>query len=94
MGFVSNVGFVVTADGVVVFDALAIPTLVYTMLAGARRVIDKPVNRVVVSRNHADHAYGLQVFKAAGAKIWAHQHGTGYLASDEVGSPRSTRCSR
>jgi glyoxylase-like metal-dependent hydrolase (beta-lactamase superfamily II) len=81
-GFMSNAGFVVTDDGVVVFDALGTPALGAALLAQIRRITDKPVRRVVVSHYHADHFYGLQAFRDAGAEIVAHRAVRDYLASD------------
>jgi len=81
-GFMSNAGFVVTNDGVVVFDALASPALGEAMLAAIRKVTSKPVKHVIVSHYHADHFYGLQVFKEQGAQIWAHERARATLASD------------
>lgn len=81
-GFNSNAGFVVTDEGVVVFDALGTPALGEALLARIREVTDKPVRRVVVSHYHSDHFYGLQAFKAAGAEIWAHAKVRDYLASE------------
>src|SRR4030095_9545212 len=80
-GFMSNAGFVVTDDGVVVFDALGTPALGRAMIAAIRNVTPKPINRVIVSHYHADHIYGLQAFKAAGAQIWAHRKAQLYLDS-------------
>jgi glyoxylase-like metal-dependent hydrolase (beta-lactamase superfamily II) len=81
-GFMSNAGFVVTDEGVVVFDALATPALAQALLATIRAQTDRPIRRVIVSHYHADHIYGLQVFKAAGAEIWAREEGLEYLGSD------------
>ena len=72
-GFMSNAGFVVTRDGVVVFDALASPPLAEKLVSLIRRITQQPIKRVIVSHYHADHFYGLQVFKALGAEIWAHR---------------------
>lgn len=69
-GYTSNAGFVLTDRGVLVFDALGTPELARQMLAAIALVTDQPVRRVMVSHYHADHVYGLQVFRAAGAKIW------------------------
>ena len=80
-GFMSNAGFVVTSDGVVVFDALGTPALGRAMIAAIAKVTPKPIRRVVVSHYHADHIYGLQAFKAAGAELWAHRKAQAYLAS-------------
>jgi glyoxylase-like metal-dependent hydrolase (beta-lactamase superfamily II) len=80
-GFMSNAGFVVTDAGVVVFDALGTPALGEAMVAAIRRVTRQPIRRVVVSHYHADHVYGLQALKAAGAEIWAHRAAEQYFTS-------------
>ncbi len=81
-GFMSNAGFVVTPAGVVVIDTLGSPSLAAAMLAQIRKVTAKPVVRVIVSHYHADHYYGIQVFKDAGAEIWAHRGAQGVIGSD------------
>jgi glyoxylase-like metal-dependent hydrolase (beta-lactamase superfamily II) len=80
-GFTSNAGFVVTPEGVVVFDALGTPKLGEELLAAIRAKTAAPIRRVIVSHYHADHFYGLAPFKAAGAEIWAHRAGRRYLES-------------
>jgi glyoxylase-like metal-dependent hydrolase (beta-lactamase superfamily II) len=80
-GFMSNAGFVVTNDGVVVFDALGTPVLGRAMVAAIRKVTPRPIRRVVVSHYHADHVYGLQALKDAGAEIWAYRKGEAYFTS-------------
>lgn len=80
-GFMSNAGFVVTRDGVVVFDALGTPVLGRAMVDAIRKVTPLPIRRVIVSHYHADHVYGLQPFKAAGAEVWAHRRGEQYFTS-------------
>ncbi|MDD3764601.1 MAG: MBL fold metallo-hydrolase [Nevskiales bacterium] len=81
-GYTSNAGFVVTHDGVIVFDALGTPALGRAMLRAIASITPLPVKRVIVSHYHADHMYGLQPLKAAGAEIWARAEGQAYLASD------------
>ena len=85
-GFISNSGFVVTDDGVVVFDALGSPSLAAKMVKMIREITDKPIKRVVVSHYHADHIYGLQVFEDMGAKIYAPLGAQKYLQSDAAKS--------
>lgn len=80
--FISNAGFIVTPAGVVVVDALGSPAVAQRLLEQIRQVTDKPVTHVVVTHYHADHIYGLQTFKAAGARIIAHQAARLYLNSD------------
>jgi glyoxylase-like metal-dependent hydrolase (beta-lactamase superfamily II) len=80
--FISNAAFVVTRDGVLVVDALGSPALALELLAEIRRITSAPVRFLVVTHYHADHVYGLQAFKDAGATIIAHSEGRLYLNSD------------
>jgi glyoxylase-like metal-dependent hydrolase (beta-lactamase superfamily II) len=80
--FISNAGFVVTDAGVVVIDALGSPALAEELIAEIRRVTPQPIRYVIVTHYHADHIYGLQAFKAAGATIVAHRAGRDYIGSD------------
>ncbi len=80
--FISNAGFVVTPAGVVVVDALGSPALATELVAQIRKITDKPVTHVIVTHYHADHIYGLQAFKALGARIIAHGAAREYLNSD------------
>jgi glyoxylase-like metal-dependent hydrolase (beta-lactamase superfamily II) len=81
-GFMSNAGFVVTHDGVIVFDALGTPALGKAMLAAIGTITSRPVTRVIVSHYHADHYYGLQAFHDKGIEIWAHENGRNDLRSE------------
>ena len=80
-GFMSNAGVVVTDKGVVVIDALGTPSLAYLLLTKIRAVTDKPVVKVIATHYHADHIYGLQVFKDRGAEIIAPLGAKDYLSS-------------
>jgi glyoxylase-like metal-dependent hydrolase (beta-lactamase superfamily II) len=81
--FNSNAGFVVTDEGVVVIDALGSPALGDALLKAIRSVTAKPVKRVIVTHYHADHFYGLEPLKKAGADVWAHRAALEYLDSGE-----------
>lgn len=80
-GFISNAGVVITNEGVVVFDALGTPALAELLVEKIRGLTDQPIKKVVVSHYHADHIYGLQVFKRLGAEIIAPQGAQQYLNS-------------
>lgn len=82
-GFNSNAGFVVTRDAVVVIDALGTPVLGEAMVSAIRKITAKPIRVVIVTHYHADHFYGLQAFKKAGAEVWAHGAARDYLDSGE-----------
>lgn len=81
-GHTSNAGFVITREGVVIFDALGTPVLGKEFLEAIRKLTQAPIRRVIVSHYHADHFYGLPPLKDAGAEIWAHRAARGYLDSD------------
>lgn len=92
-GHTSNAGFVITDEGVVVFDALGTPSLGHRLLQKIRGLTDKPVRHVVLSHYHADHIYGLQAFKdGTDATILAQDKALDYTAAgntdDEAAGPR------
>ena len=80
--FISNAAFVITPAGVVVIDALGSPALAQQLIAEIKKLTSQAVSHVIVTHYHADHIYGLQAFKAQGAKIIAHKAALTYLNSD------------
>jgi glyoxylase-like metal-dependent hydrolase (beta-lactamase superfamily II) len=80
--FNSNAAFVVTDDGVVVFDALGTPALGALLKQAIAKVTRQPIRRVIVSHYHADHFYGLQALAGPGVEIWAHAKARTTLESD------------
>lgn len=89
-GFTSNAGFVVTDDGVVVFDALGTPSLGWALLQKIREQTSKPVRYVVLSHYHADHIYGLQAFRDhTSAVIIAQEHASDYTRNEETADERA-----
>ena len=80
--FISNAGFVVTPAGVVLIDALGSPALATRLVAEIKKITPLPITHVLVTHYHADHIYGLQVFKDLGAKIVAHRAALVYLNSE------------
>jgi glyoxylase-like metal-dependent hydrolase (beta-lactamase superfamily II) len=85
-GFISNAAAIVSDAGVVVVDALGSPSLAERFMAELRKVTDQPVVRVIVTHYHADHIYGLQVFKDLGAEILAPAGYLDYLDSPAAAS--------
>jgi len=81
-GFISNAIAIVTDDGVVIFDSLGTPSLAYRFYQKLREVTDQPVRKLILSHYHADHIYGIQVFKDMGAEIIAPAGTEVYLDSD------------
>lgn len=85
-GFISNAGFIITDAGVVVFDALGTPSLAHKLIGKIKEITDKPIVKVIVSHYHADHIYGLQVFKELGAEIIAPEGVYEYIDSEAASS--------
>ncbi|MEA3275652.1 MAG: MBL fold metallo-hydrolase [Pseudomonadota bacterium] len=80
-GFISNAAAIVTSAGVVVVDALGSPSLAQRFLQLLREVTDRPIAEVIATHYHADHIYGLQVFKDLGADVIAPGGFQDYLDS-------------
>ena len=89
-GNTSNAGYVVTSDGVVVFDALGTPSHGWALLQDIRKITDKPVRYVIASHYHADHIYGLQAFKDhTGAIIIAQERAGEYKENEETADEKA-----
>lgn len=84
-GFVSNSAFVVTDDGIIVFDTLGTPALGLKLLAAIRTISDAPIRTVYISHYHADHMYGNQAFIGTGAEFVASDGAKRYLESEVAG---------
>ncbi len=82
--FNSNAAFVVTAEGVLVFDALGTPALAERLKQAIAGITAQPIRRVIVSHFHADHFYGLQALRADGVEIWGHAAGRASFTSDSM----------
>jgi glyoxylase-like metal-dependent hydrolase (beta-lactamase superfamily II) len=80
--FISNAGFVITPQSVVVIDALGSPRLAERLTAEIRKLTPLPISDVILTHYHADHIYGLQHFKQLGAKVTAHEAAKEYIQSD------------
>ncbi|MGE5666376.1 MAG: MBL fold metallo-hydrolase [Betaproteobacteria bacterium] len=79
--FNSNAGFCATRAGAVLIDALGTPALGAALDELVRKTTGQAVKLVIVTHFHADHFYGLQVFQAQGAQIWASGKGRETLGS-------------
>ena len=83
-GFISNAAFVVTDEGVIVFDALGTPSLGARLLETIEGLTDAPVKSLYISHYHADHMYGAQVFADRGVEIVAPDGAARYLEGDNA----------
>lgn len=80
-GFISNASAIITDDGVIIVDTLGSPSLAALFLSKLRAITDKPVTTVILTHYHADHIYGLQVFKDLGATVIGPAGAWDYLDS-------------
>lgn len=65
LGLDGNSIAVITGEGVLVFDSNGTPAAAEAVLAGIRKLTDKPVRYVVNSHWHWDHWYGTEVYRKA-----------------------------
>jgi len=82
--FNSNAAFIVTRDGVVVFDALGTPELGAAIKQAIATVTKQPIRVVIISHFHADHFYGLQALTGPDVEIWASAKGRPSLAAPQA----------
>lgn len=81
-GFMSNAGFVIGRDGVIVVDALATPGLSTRLIEEIRSKTAAPILRVILTHYHADHSYGVIAFQRLGIPVEAWQTARATAGSD------------
>ncbi|MBI4234309.1 MAG: MBL fold metallo-hydrolase [Chloroflexi bacterium] len=64
-GGMTNAGFIVGQDGVLVIDALMTLTLARTLQGEVRKVTSKPMRALINTHYHGDHTFGNQEFRPA-----------------------------
>ncbi|MEK9670955.1 MAG: MBL fold metallo-hydrolase [Rhodospirillaceae bacterium] len=70
-GWNSNSAFVVTGEGVILFDTGSSAAIGHALKAEIRKVADKPVRWVINSHSHGDHWLGNAVFRETAKAIYA-----------------------
>jgi glyoxylase-like metal-dependent hydrolase (beta-lactamase superfamily II) len=80
----SNAGFVIGDDGVLVIDSLFTPEAAQALVSEIRRLTPKPIRYVVNTHYHADHTGGDQVLRDAGAIIIAHKNVRGWVRVNNI----------
>jgi cyclase len=80
-----NAVFVVTSQGVVLFDAGGSPAMGEAIVAKVRSVTRQPITHVVLSHWHGDHMRGLQAIRAAfpHAIVIAHPFARDFIVSTQ-----------
>jgi glyoxylase-like metal-dependent hydrolase (beta-lactamase superfamily II) len=80
-----NAVFVITDDGVVVFDAGGSPAMGAAIVAKVRGLTDRPITHVIVSHWHGDHMRGLQSITAAfpHVQVLAHPHARDFIVATQ-----------
>ncbi len=80
-GFISNATVIITPKGIVIVDALSSPSLARLMLQKIRQVSKQPIVKIITTHYHADHIYGLQIFKDMKVEVIAPAGTWTYLDS-------------
>ena len=80
-----NAVFVVTEQGVVLFDAGGSPLMGEGIVAKVRSVTSQPITHVVISHWHGDHMRGLQSIRKAfpQAQVFAHPYSRDFIVSTQ-----------
>lgn len=81
---IANIGFIVGQNSVLAVDTG--PTRIYAeeMLAAIARAAGKPVSHAAITHHHFDHAFGIPVFRAAGAEVVMHARAAPWLARESA----------
>ncbi|HSP14741.1 MAG TPA: MBL fold metallo-hydrolase [Thermoanaerobaculia bacterium] len=69
-----NSVFVITDEGVVVFDAGGSPLMGESIVAKVRSLTERPITHVIISHWHGDHMRGLQAIQAAFPRVAIVSH--------------------
>jgi len=81
---VSNAGFVIGDDGVLVIDSLFTAEAAQALVSEIRRLTPKPIRYVVNTHYHVDHTGGDQVLREAGAIIIAHRYVRSWVRTNNL----------
>ncbi len=81
---VSNAGFVIGDDGVLVIDSLFTAEAAQALVSEIRRLTPKPIRYVVNTHYHVDHTGGDQVLREAGAIIIAHRNVRSWVRTNNL----------
>lgn len=76
----SNAGFLVTDEGVLVVDTRQHPRDGQDLIDRIRKITDKPIKWVINTHFHGDHYLGNPAFKAVGATIVAQRETAALMA--------------
>ena len=80
-----NTMFVLSDEGVVVFDGGGVPAMADQIIEKVRSLTDKPVTHVVTSHWHGDHNFGIYRFAEEFANVQFIAH---HFTADVMQSPR------
>ncbi len=81
-GNIANIGFIVGTEAVLAVDAGPTRRYAEEMLAVIAAVTALPVRYAAITHHHFDHAFGLSVFREAGAAVIMHREAASWLARD------------
>ncbi len=79
---IANIGFIIGEDAVLAVDTGPTRLFAEQMLRVIRAHTDRPLRYVVVTHHHFDHAFGIPVFRDAGAEVVMHRGAASWLARE------------
>ena len=81
-----NTTFVISDEGVVVFDGGGMPVMAEQIIEKIQSLTDQPVTHVVISHWHGDHNFGVYRFaeEFAGVQVIAHEFTNGVFNSTRI----------
>ncbi len=82
LGWNANMAFVVTKEGVLVFDTGSSETMGVALRQAIREVTDRPVRWIVNSHSHGDHWLGNHAFANDEPEIMAGSEAIGRMATE------------
>ena len=82
----SNVGIILTQEGVVLIDTGQNPTDARAVQAAIKKLTSQPVRYVIATETHGDHHAGDYLFTPPGVSV-AHEGSTAALKDREPGDP-------
>jgi cyclase len=86
-----NAAIVLLDDGVLVVDAESCPSAAREVIAGIKRLTDKPVKYVVITHFHGDHTQGTEAYVSAWPGVQVISSSATRESIEKQGVPRMKR---
>lgn len=78
-----NSGFIITKNNVIVIDSSWYDVSAKFIIGYIKALTKNPINHLILTEWHSDHIFGMNYFKAEGAKIIAHKNTKEFLKKNK-----------